>query len=178
MIGVHGLYIYDNYITRCMRRNLAQVARLSPAGCVRWNFVSKGGIDLRILRNEIIANGNSHLQPICGVFALIVQGLQLDDNRIIGNGPRTQEPAGNAQTGIRGGVHIWIILPVIEQSSSFSPTHAVVQPSIRNGVSSCAMRDNIIVAPMGRAVTFLVLGQTVVARNRLVSQGASGRGLI
>ena len=51
-----------------------------------------------------------------------MQGLQLDDNRIIGNGPRTQEPAGNAQTGIRGGVHIWIILPVIEQSSSFSPT--------------------------------------------------------
>jgi len=177
MIGVHGLYIYDNYITRCMRRNLAQVAQ-AFAGLVAYGGISLAKvIDLRILRNEIIANGNSHLQPICGVFALIVQGLQLDDNRIIGNGPRTQEPAGNAQTGIRGGVHIWIILPVIEQSASFSPTHAVARPSIRNGVSSCAMRDNIIVAPMGRAVTFLVLGQTVVARNRLVSQGASGRGL-
>jgi hypothetical protein len=39
------------------------------------------------------------------------------------------------------------------------------------------MRDNIIVAPLGRAVTFFALGLVVVARNRLVTQGTTGKGL-
>lgn len=177
MIGVHGLYIYDNYITRCMRRNLAQVVQ-AFAGLIAYGGIALAKVtDLRILRNEIIANGNNHLQPICGVFAIIVQGLQLDDNRIIGNGAKTQEPAGNAQTGIRGGVHVWVILPLVEQSSSFSASSSLIKSSERRGVPSCLLRDNIIVAPLGRAVTFFVLGQTVVARNRLVSQGATVRGL-
>ena len=39
------------------------------------------------------------------------------------------------------------------------------------------MRDNIIVAPLGRAVTFFALGPVVVARNRLMTQGTTGQGL-
>jgi hypothetical protein len=39
------------------------------------------------------------------------------------------------------------------------------------------MRDNTIVAPLGRAVTFMALGPVVVARNRLMTQGLTGRGL-
>jgi len=179
MIGVHGLRITDNFITRCMRRHLALVS--TPMQFL----VAYGGIalakvtDLRILRNEIVANGTSHLEPICGVFAIFVQTLQLDDNRILDNGPKTQEPASTAQLGLRGGVHIWIVLPAIEQAvvgtelaSSFNR-----RISMRNGVPTCSMRDNIIVAPLGRAVTFFALGQVVVARNRLMTQGTTGRGL-
>lgn len=39
------------------------------------------------------------------------------------------------------------------------------------------MRDNIIVAPLGRSVTFFALGAVVVNRNRLVTQATTGRGL-
>lgn len=178
MIGVHGLYIYDNYITRCMRRNLAQVNQALAA------FIAYGGIslakvvDLRILRNEIVFNGNSHLQPICGVFAIIVQGLQLDDNRIHDNGRKTQEPVENAQTGIRGGVHVWIIIPIVEQATGWSNASSF-QPrmTIQKAIPACLMRDNIIIAPLGRSVTFFAVGEVVVARNRLVSQGSTGRGL-
>jgi hypothetical protein len=142
--------------------------------------------DLRILRNEIVANGTSHLEPICGVFAIFVEGLQLDDNRILNNGSRTEAPVKNAQNGIRGGVHIWLILPIIELTSSsitLTDTTAVmargttVSAVIDKGVPACSVRDNIIVAPLGRAVTFFALGQVVVARNRLMSQGTTGRGL-
>ena len=178
MVGVHGLHIYDNYITRCMRRSLVQV----PQSMVF--FIAYGGItlakvsDLRILRNEIVLNGTTHIQPIVGVFAIIVQGLQLDDNRIDNNGPKTEEPVANAQTGIRGGVHIWAIMPLVEPSSwNSNNALSLVRARGRNGIPTVAMRDNFIVAPLGRAVTFFAVGQTVVARNRLVTQGSTNRGM-
>ena len=178
MVGVHGLHITDNVITRCMRLELAQVSKTME------RLVSYGGIalakvnDLRILRNQIVGNGASHHTPICGVFAIFVQGMQLDDNRILDNGHRSDMAADLVQVGIRGGVHIWLVLPMIEQSASGKYESSFVsRSSVRNGLTSCAMRDNFIVAPMGRAVTFFALGPVVIARNRLVTQGTTGKGL-
>jgi hypothetical protein len=178
MIGVHGLHIFDNYITRCVWRDLAQ----TPQSMIL--FIAYGGIalakvsDLRILRNEIVLNGNTHLQAICGVFAIIVQGLQFDDNRIDDNGPKTQEPVANAQIGIRGGVHIWGIMPLVEPASwSNDKALSFLRQRGRSAVPTVLMRDNIIIAPLGRSVTFFSVGQVVVARNRLVTQGSTGRGM-
>jgi len=174
-VGVHGLHITDNFISRCMRRDIKQVSEimqfLTGYGGISLAKVS----DLRILRNEIVNNGVSHIQPICGVFAIFVQGLQLDDNRIINNGPRTEAPAKNAQNGNRGGVHIWIILPIIEVTTA----NAVVKSTGKTLTSlpTCAMRDNIIVAPLSRAVTFFAVGAVVVNRNRLVTEATTGRDL-
>lgn len=177
MIGVHGLYIADNLITRCMRRSLAQVIKNMLF------FVAYGGIalakvvDLRILRNEIVNNGSSHLQPICGVFAIFVEGLQLDDNRILENGPKTEEPVEAAQKGLRGGVHVWLALPVLEITTTWNNPKSQFSNPMRNSVPTCSMRDNVIIAPLGRAVTFFAVGQVVVARNRLVSLGYTQSGL-
>jgi hypothetical protein len=185
LIGVHNLHIYDNFISRCMRRDIAKVRK-----SMEW-LVAYGGIalakvsDLRILRNEIINNGPSHRVPICGVYAIIVQGLQLDDNRIINNGQRSKEPVENVQVGIRGGVHVWIVMPAItiatKPTATLAATNAaaVSNPkiSLYNGGSTVLLRDNIIVAPLGRSLTFFALGPVVVARNRLVTQGTTSKGL-
>jgi hypothetical protein len=178
MIGVHGLHITDNLIIRCMRRELVQVS----AAMLR--LVAYGGIalarvsDLRILRNEIVGNGRNSAQPVCGVFAIFVQGLQLDDNRILDNGPRGAEPAANAQQGVRGGVHVWVVLPALDESLNAKYTAAKLdQRKMHDAVTTCSVRDNMIVAPLGRALTFFALGPVVVARNRLVTQGTTGRDL-
>lgn len=177
MVGVHGLHIVGNFITRCMRRDIAQIP---PA---LQFLVGYGGIalakvsDLRILRNEIINNGTSHIQPICGVFAIIVEGLQLDDNRIINNGPRTEAPVKNVQNGNRGGVLIWIVLPAIEPTYMATSLTYVAKTQRENAIPACSMRDNLIAAPVGRAVTFFALGYVVVNRNRLETEGSTLRGL-
>ena len=82
---------------------------------------------------------------------------------------RTSE---NAQIGIRGGVHIWAILPLFDPILEFKQCAFSRQKGEWgfDGVD----RDNIIVR-RGRAVTFFSLGQVVVARNRLVTQGSTGR---
>src|SRR5207248_795594 len=114
-IGVHGLHIADNFITRCMRRDSAQV-RQAMVSLVAYGGIALAKVsDLRILRNEIVGNGASHIQPICGVFAIVAQGVVIDDNRILDNGRRSPAPVENAQNGIRGGVHIWLVLPIVEQ---------------------------------------------------------------
>ena len=87
MIGVHGLHIFDNSHHACLWRNLVDSA-------VNDLFIAYGGIaleggDLRILRNEIVLNGNSHHQPSV-VSLRSSSGLQFDDNRIDDNGPKTQ----------------------------------------------------------------------------------------
>ncbi len=178
MVGVHGLHITDNVITRCVQRDLAL-----PSQAMKL-LVAYGGIslarvtDLRIIDNEIVGNGTTHLQPICGVFAIIVQALQLDRNRILDNGLRDQEPIEDAQNGIRGGVHIWIVLPLIEPGSV--KKELIGRPLRRlidRGTPACLVRDNIIVAPLGRALTFFALGHVVVARNRLGSEGTTLQGL-
>jgi hypothetical protein len=178
LVGVHGLHIVDNVITRCMRRLQAPVTQAMQY------LIGYGGIalakvsDLRVLGNQILANGQDHLQPICGLFAIFVQGLQVDGNRILDNGARTSQPASNAQNGMRGGIHIWVVLPTIEQAAgSFTSSTHISRRSARNGVTTAAVRDNIIVAPLGRAVTFFAAGAVVVSRNRLVTQGTLGRGL-
>lgn len=179
LIGVHNLHIYDNFITRCMRRDIAKLRK-----SMEW-LVAYGGIalakvsDLRILRNEIVNNGPSHRVPICGVYAIIVQGLQLDDNRIINNGQRSSEPIENIQVGIRGGVHVWLVLPDLDIQTGTEPSASILKNRLPtfDGTTTVMMRDNIIVAPVGRAVTFFALGSVAVARNRLVTQGTTSKGL-
>ena len=46
-----------------------------------------------------------------------------------------------------------------------------------DGGHAAALRDNLVVAPVGRAVTLLCAGPLLIARNRLVSQGTTGRDL-
>ncbi len=178
MVGVHGLYITDNIITRCMRLELGEVDK-SMERLVGYGGIALASVsDLRILRNQIMGNGASDRSPICGVFALIVQGLQLDDNRIFDNGHASPDDVRVASAGVRGGVHVWLVLPAIQQSVGgkyHSPF--VNRRAARNGLTTCDVRDNLIVAPLGRALTFFALGPVVVALNRLVTQGSTGRGM-
>jgi hypothetical protein len=173
LVAVHGLHILHNGIRRCMRREASQ-----PPAAMQW-LVGYGGIslaivfDLRINDNAIEHNGASHLDPICGVFAIAVQNVEIDRNRIVDSGVRKgEEPASSAKAGTRGGVWIWFVLP--------NATPRVVQGTnaLRSdGIQAAAIRDNVIVVPLGRTITLLGLGPMILARNRLLTQGTTGRDL-
>lgn len=179
LIGVHGLRIADNVIARCLYRDPGR-PRDAFALLIAYGGISLAKVtDLRIIGNEIVQNGNRFQLPVCGVFALIVQGLQVDANRIVDNGPRDgvlREP----QPGIRGGVHVWLVLPQIEAPAAAmlaSDLKADTRLVPRNGATTLMVRDNVIVAPLGRALTCFAVGPATVARNRLVTQGNTGTGL-
>lgn len=171
LIGVHGLNIQSNLIQRCVRR------RILPPPQAMQGLIGYGGIalatatDLRICDNEILRCGADHLEPICGIFALVVENLTIDRNRIRDNGPRAgNEPANLAKAGTRGGIWIWVT------TTRSDPRVVQEQPLRRfDGVPAAAIRDNLVVAPLGRSLTLFAAGPVTIARNRLVSQGTTGR---
>lgn len=172
LIAVRGLRIERNVIRRCLRRPINP-----PPQALQW-MVGYGGIALaratalRVRDNEIVGNGVSHLEPVCGVVALLVENAVLERNRILDNGPRSAEPPENAKVGLRGGIWIWLAL-------AGSTSRGDKAPAMRrfDGEHAAALHDNTVVAPVGRAVTIFCAGPLVIARNRLVSQGTTGRDL-
>jgi hypothetical protein len=171
LVKVNGLSVHHNRIRKCLRRQIQP-----PSEAMQW-IVAYGGIvlalasDLRIHDNEIRENGVDHLEPVVGIFAIGVEGLLVDRNRIADNGPRNEEPPRNAKQGIRGGVWIWFA-----QSGGDSPEKRRTGGA-SGAVTAVAIRDNEIVAPIGRPVTLFAAGPLVMARNRLLSRATTGRDL-
>ena len=183
MIGVHGLTIACNHITRCLRREPAETPATAAMRIGYGGIALAFASDLRIHGNDIVANGTRHAAPTCGVFALVVQGLDVDRNRIVDNGPRDGTPTQGIPRGARGGIHVWLALPIAERHA-VAVTQAVlaasrddaIQPQ-RPGATTVAIHDNVVVAPVGRAITLFALGPVSISRNRLVTQGTTGEGL-
>ncbi len=173
LVTVHGLRIIDNHIEACLRRDIA------TPGQALQGLIGYGGIalafatDLRIEGNDILRNGASQLDPVCGVFALAVQHLQVHGNRILDNGPRLRdEPDDALGPGNRGGIWVWLaIAPQLPKQRSAKRVIG------QQGLAAASIRDNQVVVPVGRCLTLFALGGVSILDNHLHSQGSSGRGL-
>jgi hypothetical protein len=163
LVGVHGLSITGNRIVQCLQREVAQ------ADSAFKYFVGYGGIalsmtsKLSIVDNDIIDNGRDWRTPVCGVFALIADGLRIERNRILNNGPRDENLAEEAQKGIRAGVHIWLAY----MSGKGGKTIKDSSPA------QLRIDANQVVQPLGRALFLLGAGPMSVTNNYLASRGAS-----
>lgn len=165
-ISVERLTIMGNDIRRCLRRPLAAI----PANMV--NSMGYGGISLAdveylvIHDNVIEDNGPNHIEPICGIFVLHGEGVDISRNRILNNGAKTNQPANTAKIGRRGGIYIVFgiapTVPVIINEKQY-PT--------QDGVPAVKVHDNIVSVPLGQALSLLALGPVSVVGNQFTSRG-------
>jgi hypothetical protein len=126
-----------------------------------------------VIRDNVIeGNGVSHVDPICGVFALRAEGIAIERNRIIDNAPRSNETS-HAKAGLRGGIvlprvtsPLWLAKhkPGIERYFRYS--------DVRRGYPSAFIHDNIVFVPLGRALHVIGDGAMSIADNELSSHGA------
>jgi hypothetical protein len=168
-ISVDGLRILGNEIRNCWRRPIAAI----PSHML--NAMGYGGISLAdvenlvVNHNKIEDNGPSHLEPICGIFVLHGEGIDISDNRILNNGAKNAEPASNAKAGRRGGINIvFAIAPTTPVTINNKPI------PIDNGVPAARIHDNIVSQPLGRALWLTALGPVSVMDNHFTSQGVTG----
>lgn len=168
-ITVDGLRIIGNEIRNCLRRPLAAIPSHMQ------NAMGYGGISLAdvenlvINHNKIEDNGPSHIEPVCGVFVLHGEGVDISDNRILNNGAKITEPTSSAKAGRRGGISIvFAITPTVPTTINNKPV------PIENGVPAAKIHDNIVSQPVGRALWLTALGPVSVADNHLSSQGLAG----
>jgi hypothetical protein len=165
-ITVEGLRILGNEIRGCLRRPLASI----PTHMI--DAMGYGGISLAdvehllIEDNTIEENGPNHLEPVCGVFVLHGEGIDLSHNRILNNGRKTAQPPHTAKDGRRGGINIALaIAPTVP-----TPIGRQVYPN-QNGVPAAKIHDNVVSQPLGQALSLTALGPVSVLDNHLTSRG-------
>jgi hypothetical protein len=167
IVSVSDLTIYRNYIENCLQ----QIPEEIPA--IMGTEMGFGGISLSdcenliVRENRIENNGTSHLEPVSGIFVLHGEKIDVSDNRILNNGPRTSENDNNARPGIRGGIVVGLsfksaFLELFEEKEYLSP----------DGIPAVKVHDNIVTQPFGQALFIMALGPVSVIGNHLTSQGA------
>lgn len=170
-VTVVDLSILGNEIRHCLQRPVAP----PPAELV--GFMGYGGIvladveNLVVHDNTIVDNGLDWLDPVCGVFVLHGEGVDLMRNRIVNTGARTNQPVTGGRPGQRGGVVIrYALPPSVIVTLSATTTSAVPAAPMQNGVPAVRLQDNIVSQPLGRALTVFALGPVSVEANQLTSQ--------
>ncbi len=173
LIVLHELTIIDNLIRDCL-----QVTAENPLESVLDEMVDRFGfggvvladVTLLYLRdNRIEDNGHNHLEPICGVYVQHGEGVDISQNYIIANGKKTDQRAANARQGPRGGVFIQLaVAPTFEIDGKDR-----YFPNVR-GIPAVKVHDNVVSAPLGRALTINALGPVSVVANQLTSHGVTG----
>jgi len=169
-ISVARLAILGNDIRRCLRREIESI----PAAMIER--IGYGGIaladveSLDIWDNVIEDNGPRRTDPICGIFVLLGEGVDISRNRIVNNGARTEEPVSSAKRGQRGGI---IIRNVTSPVSGAATTKLTAYTAIQTDRPALRVHDNIVVTPMGRALSVTALGAVSAVGNQFVSQAVT-----
>jgi hypothetical protein len=171
MFGVEDLTVYLNRIERCAHLTTDE----DEAAGDMLEEVGFGGVVLAacenaaIQENRIENNGKSQLEPVCGILILYGGKIDVSNNRIINNGPRTFADDEDAKRGLRGGIVIkmgfrQILNKVFDRELLFP-----------DGVPAVKVHNNIVTHPFGQALFIMALGPVSVIGNHLTSQGADYR---
>jgi len=165
-ISVNNLQILGNTISGCLSRDLEQIPD-DMEEAMGYGGISLADVDNLVIQDNVIKdNGPNHLEPICGVFVLHGEGIDISRNRILNNGRKTAESANTAKSGPRGGINIiFTTAPKIPISIGKE-----LYPR-QNGVPALTAHDNIVAQPLGRALSVTALGPVSVLGNQLTSQG-------
>ncbi len=170
-IAVHNLHIERNLIAQCLRMG-RQIYDPALQDVAAYGGIALAtGENLRILNNTIVDNGFSHEEPVCGIFILSGESVEIGENRIKGNGPRT-ERLGALKPGWRGGVVLPLVRPIAE-----APIAEKLPFARFDGIPAAIVYDNRIAALEGRAVDIKAIGPVVVQANQLSSHGSDLREL-
>ncbi|MEJ2552017.1 MAG: DUF6519 domain-containing protein [Anaerolineales bacterium] len=150
-----GLTIIGNTISRCLRRSNDE-QRVEMRSARGLGGISLGlGEDVLIRENEIRNNGTDQENPVCGIFMLFADQIDIRSNRILANGV-PDDTSSTPQSGLWGGITVVAVaLP------SLSDGDTAVESAFAAMIS-----DNLVDQPIGRALTLLAFGATSIVGNQ------------
>lgn len=171
IISVERIRIEANEIRRCLRRTLAPV-RENFFDLAGYGGVALADVSYLTIRGNIIENnGPDYLEPICGVFVLHGEGIEIAHNRIVGNGAATAEPPTAARPGRRGGINVVLASAPLDE--------VVVDGEWRQrrpeGTPALRVHDNVVSVPLGQALAVNAYGPVSVQGNSFTSMGVVPR---
>ena len=162
-ISVNGLVIIGNDIHDNVSRALAPI---DPADV---DMMGYGGIiladvtDLVIRDNSIVDNGLTEVEPVCGIFVLHGEGIEISRNRLFDGGPNSSSEGAIESNGRRGGINIVYALPPV------LPITSVINE--QNGVPAAKIHENIVSVMKGQALSLTGVGPMSVLGNQFTTRG-------
>lgn len=180
-ISVDQLTILGNHIRNCLQREVqAPPPDLAPfAG---YGGIALGDVHLLVVYDNVIEHCGKFLgDPVCGIFVLQVEGCDMHRNRILENGGTDvdlqEHLAGGTgfKAGHRGGIVIVFALAPAPTAVAVPPpalSHLKQPAAVFQSSNDLAARihDNIVTAPVGRALHLNALGPVTVEGNHLISR--------
>lgn len=168
MISIVRLDILGNEIRRCLQREIAAIDD-SMLGSMGYGAIQLADVTDSVIReNTLVDNGPSHVPPLCGIYVLHAEGLDVSANRIVNNGAKTDAAEERGQPGARAAIFVnFAIAPTILEPLDVHRTRVPVQ----NGVPAVKAHDNIASQPLGQALYIVALGPVSVEGNQLTSHG-------
>jgi hypothetical protein len=168
-ITVERLTIGNNEIRNCLRRNIQEIPQ-KMLNSMGYGGIALADVEYLVIHDNLIENnGPSHIMPICGIYVLHGEGIEISRNRIINNGANDGQPAEGAHSGARGGIYInYAIAPRVP----FLPQMDIIP--VQNGVPAFRAHDNIVSAPLGQALFLVALGPVSVVGNQFTTLGVLG----
>jgi hypothetical protein len=167
-ITIERLSIIGNDIRGCLGRSLEEIPQPMVNG-IGYGGIALADVEHLSIRDNLIANnGSSQIEPVCGIFVLHAEGMEVSRNRIIDNGGKTEIPSHRAKLGRRGGINVvYAIAPVapVRIGERTFPG--------QNGEPALKVHDNVVSAPLGQALAVAALGPISVADNQLTSRGVA-----
>jgi len=166
IITVEYLRILENEIRHCVQRPLASITA-NKQGFMGYGGISLASVlDLFVRDNFIADNGFDFVNPVCGIFLLHGEGVEISRNVIRNNGGRALQPASAARPGPRGGI---FLTTLVAPSVNLTPAGSRQGFTLPNGMPALKVQENIVSAPLGRALTAFALGQVSVVGNQFTS---------
>jgi len=166
LITVEQLTITDNHIDYCLQRSLDPVPR-SMVQAMGYGGIALADVEVCVIRhNRIENNGPNYLDPICGLFILHGEGVEIAGNQILNNGAKTEAADDEAAIGPRGGIYIvFAVAPAIAlEFRDFTLAR-------QNGMAAANIHHNTVSTPLGQALALGALGPVAVLGNQFTTQG-------
>jgi hypothetical protein len=165
-ISVVRLDILANEIRGCLQRALADIPA-AMTDSMGYGGVALADVEYLVIRDNLIeGNGPDHLQPVCGIFVLHGEGIEIVRNRVLHNGAKTDQPSNLAKPGRRGGINV-----VYGVANTIPVTIAANTYPRQDGVPAIKVHDNIVSHPLGQALSLTALGPVSVVGNQFTSMG-------
>ncbi len=164
MVTVDEFTITGNTIAECLQQKPKEIERGMETELAFGGISLADCENLTIRENRIEKNGANLAAPVCGIFIQHGERIDISDNRILNNGPKTFEGLTEVSSGIGGGIIIRLGLgKVMEEFVEKIP--------FMDGVPAVKIHDNIVTQPLGKALFIGAFGPVSVVGNHLTSQG-------
>jgi hypothetical protein len=171
VITIDSITVTENVITDTLRGTLARFEG-KAAPYFGYGAVCLPDVQNLTMRGNAISNfGDAPGAPVCGVFILAGEGIEISRNRILENrdwsyqGDGSSDPPSFPHAGV---LVMWAAPPVADLDIEIVPGGI---PIYAPGLPALRMESNVVRVPLGPALAVIGLGPFSILGNHLTSGG-------